>query len=312
MTPATFPDTPSRFHIPPSTRVDVGVTPGESLWIQCPADHRRAILAYPPPAGPNESHAFIRPFKKVRQTGKLPIGEVQYGLLMVSPDSALRVAYSAVIVPARKSLGVPKHLPAKLMVFPGVGLLPFASTQDRTRMDLLDHLSLEEDSKHRVKVHFSPPRDTHWDKARTFDAHPVHFDGMDTYHIGTLLVRNPDVLDIAGLHYARAGRQRVRPLEKEIQKSLSGAHPIHVLPDDRPPGPNHLQMNFLVSTEKLSDRDYPLLSVADEFHIEGVQRSRPPFVTRHDARQMGPLWLIVTTSIHPGRLRPRCLWFMRA
>lgn len=280
----TFPDAPGEKRSLPDAEAMAGLTDDDLLWVRCPC--LAGITTKPIRA---RDHAFLRPFHKLNRKGSGPVGNVRYGLLKTRPNRGLRVLYSLAHLEAGKKRPSNRFLDGDLLVYADGGVVDARHTtlDEEIRSH---HLHVQPKGNDGLSAWVSEPRASDESKKRKIPATPLGLDDAEAYHVGTLAVDRPDLLEVAGTVYMEAGKgityDRAERMEK-VCRAVEGDHPVHVVPQERSwMDDRHLQANFILSPTSLEDRDYPLLRLERE-RADKDSETPDPRLVRHDAIPLG-------------------------
>ncbi len=264
-------------------------------------------------------HCYLRPFDWFTRLGRPEVGRVAFVLLDPHGMRPLVALMSTVV-----TSGVYRQAPDPFLGGRRVSIFPawdtgqfWAGVGSESRVLGKDphHITVEANPKTgTISSHVSATRDLTGHKPWSVQPKPVRLRNHIGLNLGTLVVRSPSVLDLAGT--AATEFKDLRHLgdqgcEHHLESALAGQHPILELPE----GPDwdsqhHMQMNLMLTPPgPLRDEDHPLFAFIDTRAFQSTWSRPESRAVRHTKVPLCPTAnLVVAFSILPGVPKRDFLW----
>ncbi|MBU0458834.1 hypothetical protein KKF03_05330 [Patescibacteria group bacterium] len=227
------------------------------MVITCPFDNpEKYPIINAPIMNNNPNHPFFRPLRKFFENGNPTVGEITYILIQTSFHQFPAVLASVCWLPDTK----------RILLFPAWGLgrldkidpkgnaLLQGKTTDHITCELTDIVPTVNNGS----IHF-----TFTDQKRTkWKGTYLTLRDKTSLHWGRMQIREPDILDLAGIATLEVNQNRYftrKKIEEVLSKAIKNQHPILYLPGGGAWSSGRLLVEFLIIQDKLEDREYPRL-----------------------------------------------------
>lgn len=292
---------------------------GAGLKLQVSAPASPLWFARGPVIKQQPGHCYLRPFDWFIRLGRTEVGHVTFVVLDPRGGRPLVALMSIVVTP-----GLHRKAPEPLLggrrvsIFPAWGKGQFwAGLGSGTHQVGRDphHITVEADPKTgTISSHVTATRDLTGRKPWSVRPKPVRLRNRIGLNLGTLVVRSPFALDLAGTVVTEFEDLRhlgAQGCEHHLESSLARQHPILELPE-RPDwgSQHHLQMNLMLTPSgPLRDEDHPLFAFIESSAFQSSWSRPDTRAVRHTKIPLCPTAnLVVAFSILPGVPKRDFLW----